>query len=101
MSYALSDNIQDAYTSPLDLRQRWWQNYANSAKLWYAVSFPGWKGYRVEHDPTYTAFFGVAGEEPIIDDSGPCASSSLIFVGAICIPWAKVVSNKKKRKKTK
>jgi hypothetical protein len=96
LAYALSDNIQEEYSSPQDLRQRWWQNYAHSAKLWYAVSFPNWKGLRVEHDPTYTAYFEPA-EKSTATDTGGCGSASLIFVGAVCIPSASWISKKKKR----
>jgi hypothetical protein len=98
LSYALSDNIQAEYDSPKDLRDRWWLNYANTAHLWYAVSFPNWQGYRVEHDPTYTAYFGVP-QEPEEEEGGPCGTAGLIFIGAVCIPSASVISKKKKRKK--
>jgi hypothetical protein len=98
MSYALSDKIQEEYDSPADLRQRWWLNYANSAKLWYAVSFPNWQGYRVEHDPTYTAYFG-DGTGDVTEDDGACASGALILVGAVFVPSASVVSKKRKGSK--
>lgn len=27
--------------------------------VWYGTSFPNWTGYRIEHDPTYTAYADV------------------------------------------
>jgi hypothetical protein len=96
MSYALSDEIQEEYTSPKDLRQRWWMNMIHSAALWYAVSFPGWQGKRVVHDPVYTAYFGEAED---IENGGPCNTGALIFVGALCIPGVTMFSKKRKRKK--
>ncbi|UCE37651.1 MAG: hypothetical protein JSW00_19765 [Thermoplasmata archaeon] len=98
LSYALSENIQDEYSSPKDLRGKWWLNYAHTARLWYAVSFPGWQGYRVEHDPVYTAYFGEPPAEEE-EEGGLCASGALIFVGAICIPSARVFSRKTRHKK--
>ncbi|UCF08291.1 MAG: hypothetical protein JSW28_00965, partial [Thermoplasmata archaeon] len=97
LSYALSDNAQEQYSSPKELRQKWWLNYAHTARLWYAVSFPGWQGYRVEHDPTYTAYFGepAASEE----EGGLCGAAALIFVGAVCIPSAGGITKKLRRKK--
>jgi hypothetical protein len=39
----------------------------NAYPLWYAVSFPQWDGYRVVHDPVYTAYTNMnleTGAEP-------------------------------------
>jgi hypothetical protein len=80
IAYGLSKDIRDRYSSPLDLyqngRARFW-----AAALWYAVAFPSWKGYRVEHDPSYTAFFGAP---PVAKATGTC--SSTLLIGAILIP---------------
>jgi hypothetical protein len=58
-AYALSDYVQSAYDGPLDLAQRSLlpanKDGFNAYPLWYAVSFPQWDGYRVVHDPFYTA----------------------------------------------
>ncbi|UCE72949.1 MAG: hypothetical protein JSV56_07890 [Methanomassiliicoccales archaeon] len=101
LSYALSENIQDQYSSPKDLRHKWWLNYAHTARLWYAVSFPGWRGYRVEHDPTYTAYFGASSSTPPDedDDGRPCGLGSLLIIGAVCIPSIPVISKRTRRKK--
>jgi hypothetical protein len=98
MSYALSENIQEQYSNPKELRESWWLNYANTAHLWYAVSFPGWQGYRVEHDPTYTAYFGAATDDMVDEENGPCAST-VILVGAAFVPSASVISKKKRKAK--
>jgi hypothetical protein len=99
--YGLSDHIQDEYTSPRDLAERGLNPFSPSGfkarSFWYAVVFPSWQGYRVEHDPTYTAYFG-DGTEAVTDEEGPCASGALILAGAFCIPTASAVSKKRKGK---
>lgn len=59
-AYALSDYVQTKYSGPLDLYQRSLQpnnnDGFNAMPLWYAVSFPQWNGYKVVHDPVYTAY---------------------------------------------
>jgi len=59
-AYALSDYVQSQYSGPLDLAQRSLlpanREGFNAFPLWYAVSFPQWDGYRVVHDPVYTAY---------------------------------------------
>lgn len=55
MAYALSPDLQDKYDGPLDLYENGRDSFIGSS-LWYAVSFPRWKGYRIVHDPVYTAY---------------------------------------------
>jgi len=59
-AYALSDYVQSTYDGPLDLAQRSLlpanEDGFNAYPMWYAVSFPQWDGYRVVHDPVYTAY---------------------------------------------
>jgi hypothetical protein len=59
-AYALSDYVQSKYSGPMDLAQRSLlpsnEDGFNAYPLWYAVSFPQWDGYRVVHDPVYTAY---------------------------------------------
>jgi hypothetical protein len=78
IAYGLSKDIQDKYNSPLNLyekgRTRFW-----GAAMWYAVSFPNWKGYRIEHDPSYKAFYG---EAPAEKSTG---CSSIIVVGSVLL----------------
>jgi hypothetical protein len=80
IAYGLSKDIRSKYSSPLNLYQNG-KNKFWAAALWYAVAFPSWKGYRVEHDPSYTAFFGA----PPVEKS-PGACSSTILIGALLIP---------------
>jgi len=59
-AYALSDYVQSKYSGPLDLAHRSLlpanKDGFNAYPLWYAVSFPQWDGYKVVHDPVYTAY---------------------------------------------
>jgi len=59
MAYALSPDLQSRYTGPMDLFLRGGSQFLTST-LWYAVSFPRWGGYRVVHDPAYTAYLAPA-----------------------------------------
>jgi hypothetical protein len=70
-AYALSDYVQSKYSGPLDLAHRSLapanKDGFNAYPLWYAVSFPQWDGYRVVHDPVYTAYTNMnleTGAEP-------------------------------------
>ncbi|MFX0078501.1 MAG: hypothetical protein ACFE8O_04620 [Candidatus Hermodarchaeota archaeon] len=57
-AYAMSDYLQNLFTSPLDVL-----NHAdtifNTAAFWFGITFPESNGYRVEHDPVYTAFSNI------------------------------------------
>jgi hypothetical protein len=59
-AYAMSDYVQSTYSGPSDLAQRSLspanKDGFNAYPLWYAVSFPQWDGYKVVHDPVYTAY---------------------------------------------
>ncbi|MGQ9582556.1 MAG: hypothetical protein ACUVV6_03470 [Thermoplasmatota archaeon] len=91
MAYGLSKSMQEKYKSPLDLyikgRQDFW-----GAALWYGVAFPSWRGYRAEHDPTYTAFFG---PEPSEAAKEPCRSA--ILVGGVLLLAAPAVVAARRR----
>ena len=65
VAYGLSEQIQKDFTGPCDLANRSWQKFS-SGSFWYAVAFPKWNGYRVEHDPIMTAYssLGATEEEP-------------------------------------
>lgn len=100
-AYALSDYVQEEYTSPKDLAEKslipWNPKGFGVRALWYAVCFPSWQGYRVEHDPVYTAYFGDAASTE--EEAGPCGTGALVFIGAVCIPSVSILSKKKKQKK--
>ncbi len=57
-AYAMSPYLQSTFSGPLDL-----YNNANTTfgagAFWYATSFSECHGYRIEHDPTYTAYSNI------------------------------------------
>ncbi|MFX0167809.1 MAG: Loki-CTERM sorting domain-containing protein [Candidatus Hodarchaeota archaeon] len=77
-SYAVSPMLQTLYTGPLDV-----YNHANSAfnkvAFWYAISFPKFGGYRIEHDPVYTAYSNIGQAAPEI----PGFPLEAILIGVI------------------
>jgi hypothetical protein len=75
MAYALSPDLQALYSGPLDLFLHGKNSFITST-LWYAVSFPRWNSYRVEHDPVYTAYL-----EPVSEPDGPDEGLFANFVG--------------------
>jgi hypothetical protein len=91
MAYGISDTVRDEYDSPRDLKQKAIFKFHNN-NFWYGVAFPEWDGYRIEHDPTYTAFTGFtapkAEDDPKDDDASICGSASIFLVAttaSICI----------------
>ena len=88
MAYGISDNLQDRFDSPRDLKNKALYTF-HSTSLWYTVAFPEWGGYRIEHDPTYTAYtVFAAGEAETPEDDGPCQSAMIILVATtacICV----------------
>jgi hypothetical protein len=62
-SYAVSPTLQATYTGPLAV-----YNHAttafNTVGFWYAISFPKFGGYRIEHDPVYTAYSNIGQAAP-------------------------------------
>jgi hypothetical protein len=96
MSYGISDNLQDRFQSPRDLKQKSLLNF-HMNNLWYAVAFPEWDGYRIEHDPVYTAYTSFeAPEEDKDGDDTVCAGTFMvIFATTACVT---VIGFKKKRR---
>jgi hypothetical protein len=86
-SWAVSESLQQLYPSP---RALWnlarWTIFTGSP-LWYATSFPGWEGYRIEHDPTYTAYANVGHETvpPEPEPKAPGFGPAMVLM-AIAIP---------------
>ena len=78
LAYGLSKDIRGKYSSPLDLYTRGRTGFW-AAAMWYAVSFPSWNGFRIEHDPSYTAFFGAPPAEK------PKSCNSVILVGGVLL----------------
>ncbi len=87
-AYGLSDNIQANYDSPMDLTKKSLnplnQNGFGSKALWYAVMFPSWDGYRVEHDPVYTAYTSSVGAVDTPQESVP-GFEPVLLIGALVI----------------
>lgn len=101
-AYALSDQVQETYDGPLDLAQRSLvptnEDGFNAYPLWYAVSFPQWNGYRVVHDPVYTAYTSF--EAPSEETSEPADSAgALVLILIVVVIVAVVVAVAMRKKK--
>ena len=70
MAYGISDSIQENYSSPRDLKQKAIFNF-HKQNFWYAVAFPEWGGYRIEHDPVYTGYTSFSKPILVIDTPAP------------------------------
>jgi hypothetical protein len=57
-AYAMSSHLQSVYTGPLDLYAHAATAF-NGTAVWYGVAFPKYAGYRIEHDPVYTAYSNI------------------------------------------
>jgi hypothetical protein len=90
MAYGLSDNLQDEFDSPRDLKEKAILKFHTNT-LWYAVAFPEWAGYRIEHDPVYTAYTSFGVPKPVdgdSDSSSPCGNYILILMAttaSVCV----------------
>ncbi len=91
--YAMTDYYQTLFKNP----QVFMFFAAHAFKFghfWYAVAFPEWNGYRIEHDPVYTAY--ISPKEAEDEDEGtPGFEAGLIFLSmAVVIP----ISAKRRRR---
>ena len=95
MAYALSPDLQARYSGPLDLFQHGGHSFI-TATLWYAVSFPRWDCYRVEHDPVYVAYVA----PPDSNELAPILGLMLIVLIILIIVAVAigVAASKKKRR---
>jgi len=101
-AYGLSDYVQSTYDGPLDLAQSSLsptnEDGFNAYPLWYAVSFPQWNGYRVVHDPVYTAYSSfetpTEDEQPAFDAGGLVVLLLIVVVAVVAIV---AVAMRKKR----
>jgi hypothetical protein len=57
-AYAMSPTLQTLYDGPRDVYYHA-SNAFDKRAFWYAIAFPHWGGYRVEHDPVYTAYSNI------------------------------------------
>jgi hypothetical protein len=81
MAYALSPDLQARYDGPRDLFLTGKNDFITST-LWYAVSFPRWNSFRVEHDPVYTAYLEPVSEP---DDDGEASNLGGLLLLALII----------------
>ncbi len=71
----MSSYLQRIFDGPLDVFNHA-DNVFNTAAFWFGITFPESHGYRVEHDPVYTAFSNI----------GQAASSiGLIIIGTVAL----------------
>lgn len=93
VAYGLSDLVRDRYDSPWDLANRSLNPFNPEGfgvqVLWYAVLFPSWQGYRVVHDPVYTAYTsfgkGAAAKEEDGATPGLTLPPALLAVAAVTV----------------
>jgi len=100
-AYALSDDVQAAYDGPLDLAERSLLPSNDDGfvanPLWYAVSFPQWNGYRVVHDPVYTAYSSFeASSDDDADQFNAGGLIVLVLIVVAVVAVAVVVATRKK-----
>jgi len=74
-AYAMSAYLQRIFDSPLDVYNHA-DNVFNTAAFWFGTTFPESNGYRVEHDPVYTAFSNIG------QAAGPIG---LIIIGTVAL----------------
>jgi hypothetical protein len=58
IAYAMSPQLQSRFSSPRALYYQANQTL-NAAAFWYGIAFPEYNGYRVVHDPVYTAYSNI------------------------------------------
>jgi hypothetical protein len=101
MAYGLSEHVRANWATPgilaSDSTRAIGPKGFGAHAFWYGVFFPGWDGYRVYHDPVYTAYFAEPPEEPIIGEEGtPGFEMLLILVGLAAVPIIKSVHFKRR-----
>lgn len=101
MAYSLSDYIQENYDNPKDLMEQSLNPFNEkgfrASALWYVVCFPKWEGYRIEHDPVYTAYASPTAvpKPPESDDGGLCGNT-IVMMSVVLVAPAVVVIRRKK-----
>ncbi len=99
-AYALSDYVQSRYSGPADLAARSLlpanEDGFNANPLWYAVSFPQWNGYRVEHDPVYTAYTNINAPEGAEPFNAGGLVAILLLLAIVVVVVALLASRRRK-----
>jgi len=108
-AYGLSEEMQGTYNSPKELAQNSLrpnnpQGFGVQA-FWYAVFFPNWEGYRIVHDPGYTAYTNIhmveaAAPTPVVPQQAgnPAICGLFALVGIIAIVAVVVLVMRGRRK---
>lgn len=104
MAYGLSSYVRESFGTMNDMetgstKQTGATGFGSQA-FWYGVFFPGWDGYRVEHDPTYTAYFGdgqASGGGGVTNEESP-GFTALALLGSTGLIATVAVLAKKRRK---
>jgi hypothetical protein len=93
-AYAVaSPTLQALYDGPLDLYQHADTAFNNIA-FWYAITFPAFGGYRVVHDPVYTAYSNIGQAAP---PGIPGFPWEAVLIGVVtCLVAVFVVRRRKK-----
>ncbi len=94
-AWAVSESLQDIYVGPKALWQAAPLTIFVATPLWYATAFPGWQGYRVEHDPTYTCNADVDYE--VIGEETTPGFEALVVLMAIAVPTVVYFSSRRLR----
>jgi hypothetical protein len=104
MAYGISEYVQEVYNSPRELKDKSLNPFNRygfrASALWYVVCFPEWNGYRIEHDPVYTAY--ASSKEAISDpeekkpDSGACSSAYGLIAVMFAVPAVVIIKNRKR-----
>lgn len=102
-AYGLSDYVQSTYDGPLDLAQSSLaptnEDGFNAYPLWYAVSFPQWNGYRVVHDPVYTAYSSFEGA-PAEDEEAFNAGGLVVLLLIVVVVVVAIVAVAMRKKRS-
>jgi hypothetical protein len=89
-AYSHSTQMQSTFSGPRQMVQNGVGQF-DAARLWYVVEFPGWLGYKVVHDPTYTAhvnlglMVGGGGGETTPSDGDEGGAILLLAGGAVVL----------------
>jgi hypothetical protein len=94
-SWAVSESLQSQYASPKALWDLARYTFT-AAPLWYGTSFPGWQGYKVVHDPTYTCFADVSHEPAAVEERSPSVGMVAATV-ALVVPALLIATRRSKK----
>jgi len=101
MAYGLSEQIRANWATPgilaADSTRAVGPKGFGTQAFWYGVFFPEWDGYRVVHDPVYTAYFAPPPEEGgVTEEKAPGFGLMLLFSTLVGVPAVKWTMNRRK-----